>query len=133
MFPARAATVALTAFGVLALMLSITGIYGLASYSVSRRFREIGIRVAVGARPANILRSVLGRTGVLLGLGVVFGAAIGAVADKLLANIVYQASSRDPVVMLTSVVLMAVVGLLAACGPARRAITIDPVRALRQD
>jgi predicted permease len=131
MLPARAAAVALSAFGVLAVMLSVTGIYGLAAYSVSRRLREIGIRMAVGARPANVLRFVLGRITVMLAFGSAAGLGLGVAADRLLANIVYQASSRDPIVIGISVGLMGAVALLAASGPARKAVTIDPVRALR--
>jgi predicted permease len=132
-FPARAATVALAAFGVLAAMLAITGIYGLASYSVSRRVREIGIRMAVGARRAHVLRFVLGRTAVLLAAGSAVGVAAGAAASRLLANIVYQASPRDPLVIGAVTLTMVVIALASALGPARRAVSTDPVRALRQD
>jgi len=76
-FPARTATAALTAFGLLAVMLAITGIYGLGAYTVSRRVREIGVRVAVGAQPWQMLRSVMGRTGKLLLVGGSAGLAMG--------------------------------------------------------
>jgi ABC-type antimicrobial peptide transport system permease subunit len=97
--PMHAAAVALGAFGVLALMLSITGIYGLAAYTVSRRVREIGIRVAIGARPAQVLRLIFARTGVLVAIGAAAGLALGMAGANVLASIVYQASSRDPVVI----------------------------------
>ncbi len=131
--PMHAAIVALGAFGVLALMLSVTGIYGLASYTVSRRVREIGIRVAIGARPAQVLRLVFARTGALVIAGAAAGLALGAAGSGVLASIVYQASSRDPVVIGSAVLAIAAVALAAACGPARRALRIDPVQALRHD
>jgi predicted permease len=131
--PMHAAAIALSAFGVLALMLSITGIYGLAAYTVSRRGREIGIRMAIGARPAQVLRSVFGRIGKLVTAGALVGLALGFAGAGVLASIVYQASSRDPVVIAASVLSIAVVALAAAFGPARRAIRVDPVRSLRHD
>jgi ABC-type antimicrobial peptide transport system permease subunit len=131
--PMHAAAIALGAFGLLAIMLSVTGIYGLAAYTVSRRSREIGIRVAIGARPAQVLRLVFGRTGVLVFSGAAIGLALGAAAAKLMSSIVYQASSRDPVVLIAAVLGIALVALAAAFGPARRALRIDPVEALRAD
>jgi ABC-type antimicrobial peptide transport system permease subunit len=118
----HAAVVALGAFGVLALTLSITGIYGLSAFTVSRRVREIGIRVAIGARPAQVLRLIFARTGMLVAAGA-----------NVLASIVYQASSRDPVVIGAAVLAISAVGLAAACGPGRRALRIDPVQALRHE
>jgi predicted permease len=132
-YPARAATVALSAFGALALMLAVTGIYGLSAYTVSRRVREIGIRVAVGAQPWQVLRSILGRTGALLAAGSAAGLALGAVSTRLLASIVYQATPRDPLVLAAVAVTMAAVALGAAWAPARRAISVDPLRSLRHE
>ena len=131
--PMHAAVVALGAFGVLALMLSITGIYGLAAYTVSRRVREIGIRVAIGARPAQVLRLIFARTGVLVAIGAAAGLALGVGGANVLASIVYQASSRDPVVIGAAVLAISGVALAAAAGPARRALRIDPVQALRHE
>jgi ABC-type antimicrobial peptide transport system permease subunit len=131
--PMHAAVVALGAFGVLALMLSITGIYGLAAYTVSRRVREIGIRVAIGARPVQVLRLIFARAGVLVAAGATAGLVLGMAAAHVLASIVYQASPRDPVVIGASVLAIAGVGLAAALGPARRALRIDPVQALRHE
>jgi ABC-type antimicrobial peptide transport system permease subunit len=132
-FPARAATLALGVFGVLAIMLAATGIYGMAAYAISRRRREIGIRMAIGAPPRQILRVVLGRTSALLLAGSIAGFFLGLAAGPLLANVVYQASPSDPLVMVSVPLAMAVVALLAAWGPARRALKIDPVYALRQE
>ena len=131
--PMHAAAIALGAFGLLAIMLSVTGIYGLAAYTVSRRTREIGIRMAIGARPAQVLRLIFGRTGVLVSLGAAIGLILGTAAAKVLAGIIYQASSRDPVVLIAGVFLIAFIGLVAVYGPARRALRIDPVQALRAD
>lgn len=132
-FPSHAAAVALGAFGVLAIMLAVTGIYGLAAYSVSRRVREIGIRTAIGARPGQVLRFVLGRTATLLAAGSCAGLALGLAAGQALSSVVYQATGRDPVALLASAATLALIGLLATLGPARRALSIDPLNALRQD
>jgi predicted permease len=132
-FPARAATVALSVFGMLAIMLAATGIYGTAAYAISRRRREIGIRMAIGAQPRQILRVVLGRTFALLLAGSIAGFFLGLAADPLLASVVYQASPNDPWVMVAVPLAMAAVALLAASGPARRALKIDPIYALRQE
>jgi predicted permease len=132
-FPARAATIVLSVFGILAIVLAATGIYGIAAYAVSRRRREIGIRLAIGARPGQILKVVLGRTSALLLAGSIAGFGLGLAAGPLLARIVYQASPYDPVVMASVLGAMAIVALLAAAGPAARALRVDPVHALRQE
>jgi macrolide transport system ATP-binding/permease protein len=131
--PARAATLALGAFGVLALMLAITGIYGLAAYTVSRRVREIGIRIAVGARGWQVLWSVMGRIGVMLAAGSAAGLALGLASARLLASIVYQATPQDPWVLGGVGATMAVVALISAWIPARRAMSVDPIRSLRHE
>ncbi|HVT60520.1 MAG TPA: ADOP family duplicated permease [Thermoanaerobaculia bacterium] len=132
-FPARAATVALGAFGVLAIMLALTGIYGLAAYAVARRVREIGIRVAVGARPGQVLRLVLGRIAALLAAGSAAGLLLGLAAARLLGSVVYQASPRDPLILPAVALTMAAIALAAAAAPARRALAVDPVAALRHE
>ncbi|HXB73054.1 MAG TPA: ABC transporter permease [Candidatus Acidoferrales bacterium] len=132
-FPARTATAALTAFGLLAVMLAVTGIYGLAAYTVSRRVREIGVRVAVGAQPWQVLRSVMGRIGTLLLVGCCAGLAMGLASTRLLASIVYQATPRDPMVLGAVAATMALVALAAAWVPARRAVSVDPIRSLRHE
>jgi ABC-type antimicrobial peptide transport system permease subunit len=129
--PAWAATIALNAFGILAVMLATTGIYGLAAYSVSRRTREISIRSAIGARPSQILRSVVGRTGVVLAVGSLAGILLGLGASRVLQHVVYQATPRDPIVLVSAIAVMCGLGVSAAWVPARRALRIDPVRALR--
>jgi predicted permease len=131
--PAWAATIALNAFAALAAVLIATGVYGLAAYSVARRSREISIRVAVGARPIQVLKAVLGRTGTLMMVGASAGVALGVAASKVLSSVVYQASSSDPFVLLSAAVAITAIALAATWVPARRALRIDPVRALRED
>lgn len=128
--PMHAAVIALAAFGLLAIMLSITGIYGLSAYTVSRRKREIGIRIAVGARPAQVLRAIFTRLTRLVIAGAVAGLVLGAAGANILASIVYQATSRDPVVIAGAAVSIGLVALAVALGPARRALRIDPAQVL---
>jgi len=132
-FPARATTIALGVLGALAMMLAITGIFGMASYTVSKRMRELGIRVALGAQNQHVLRAALGRTVVLLEVGSVTGLVLGVAASRVLASIVYQASASDPLVILGVVSTMAFIGLLSAAIPARRALSAEPARLLRDE
>jgi predicted permease len=132
-FQARAAVWSLGAFGVLALMLAVTGIYGLSAYTVSRRVHEIGIRVAIGAQPRQVLRSVLGRMTMILTVGAVAGIAGGVACSTILAHVVQQAAPRDPLVLGGVAITMIVVALFSCWAPARRAISVDPVRSLRSD
>jgi len=131
--PVDAAVIALGAFGLLAIMLAITGIYGLSAYAVSRRVREIGIRMAIGARPSAVLKLVLGRTGMLVGFGCAVGLILGAAGTQVLAAVVYHATSRDPLVIGGTVLTMGLIGIAAVLGPARRALRVDPMQALRQE
>jgi ABC-type antimicrobial peptide transport system permease subunit len=133
LFPARAATIALGIFGILALMLAITGVFGLASYTVSKRLRELGIRVALGAPSHEVMRAALGRTTLLLVVGSSVGLLLGIAASRLLAMIVYQATALDPLVLLGVLVTMSLVGVISASLPARRALTINPVKLLREE
>ena len=111
--PARAATVALGVLGGLAMMLAVTGIFGLSSYTVSKRMREFGIRVALGARQAQVLRAALQRVAVLLAVGSIAGFGLGMAASKLLASIVYQATASDPLVILAAAIAMVGIGLIS--------------------
>jgi len=131
--PARAAAVALGAFGMLAIMLAATGIHGLVSYAVSRRTREIGIRMAIGARPMQILRVILGKTAALLLFGSLAGFALALGAGQVIASIVYEARPHDPLVMLSVWLAIALLGLLASWFPARCATRVDPMEALRYE
>jgi predicted permease len=132
-FPARAATIALGVLGGLAVMLAVTGIFGLASYTVSKRMRELGIRVALGAAQRQVLRAALQRTATLLAIGSVAGLALGIAAGKLLASIVYQAQASDPLVIAAVAATMAFIGLISAAIPAQRALSVDPARLLRDE
>ncbi len=133
LFAARAASIALGVLGVLGVMLAITGIFGMAAYSVSRRLRELGIRIALGAQRKQVLRAALGRVSKLLAFGSAAGLLLGVGATKLLSYIVYQASPRDPVVLGSVVLTMLVVGLVAAWIPAQRALAADPLILLREE
>ena len=134
LLPARAASLALGVLGGFGAMLSITGIFGMAAYSVSKRLRELGIRVALGAQRKEVLMAALGRAFKLLALGSAAGLIGGILASRVLAYIVYQATPRDPMVLLAGVVVsMALLGLLATWIPARRAMSIDPVILLREE
>lgn len=133
LFPARVATGALGIMGGLAAMLAVTGIFGMATYSVSKRMKELGIRVALGARPGRLMASALGRPLILLASGSAAGLVLGMVASRLLAQIVYQATSRDPLVFAGVMTMMTVLGLLAICIPAQRALRIHPAGLLREE
>ena len=132
-FPAHAAAVALSAFGVLAIMLAVTGIHGLVSYAVARRVREIGIRMAVGASPLQVLRLVLGRIAVLLIIGSAIGLALALATGQVLASVVYGASPRDPLLLAAVLVTIVLLGLFSSWAPTRRALRIDPMAALRYE
>jgi predicted permease len=133
LFPARAATAALGIMGLLAAMLATTGTFGVATYSVSKRMKELGIRVALGAARAELIRSALGRPLILLLSGSVAGMVLGMLASRLLAHIVYEATPRDPLVLGGTMLLMALLGLLATWIPARQSLSIDPARLLREE
>jgi predicted permease len=131
--PSRVAAVALSAFGALAIALAFTGINGMAAYAVSQRTREIGIRVALGARPGAVLRLVFGRTTKVLALGSLAGLAVALAAGRLLSNVVVTAIPAEPIVLLGTGAAMVLAGCLAALVPARRATSIDPLRAVKAD
>jgi len=133
LFPARAATVALGVMGLLAAMLAVTGIFGMAAYAVSRRKKELGIRMALGARKTQVMSAAVGRPMVLLGVGSVLGLLSGILASRLLEHIVYQANPRDPVVVGGAVLTMALLGIIASAIPARRALAIDPSNLMREE
>jgi predicted permease len=133
MFPARMASISLGVLGAMGAMLSITGIFGMAAYSVSKRLRELGIRIALGAKRKEVLRAALGRPLKLLAYGSAAGLILGILAAKVLAYIVYQATSRDPLVLAGVVLAMLFLGLLATWIPAQRALSVDPSILLREE
>jgi predicted permease len=133
LFPSRMATLSLGVLGVMGAVLSITGIFGMAAYSVSKRLKELGIRMALGARPREVLHTALGRAFKLLAIGSAAGLLLGILASRVLAFIVYQATPRDPLVLGGVVLAMALLGLLAAWIPAQRALSVDPMILLREE
>ena len=133
LFPARMATLSLGVLGVMGAMLSITGIFGMAAYSVSKRLRELGIRMALGAQRREVLQAALAPAFKLLTLGSAAGLLLGILASRVLALIVYQATPRDPLVLAGVVFAMALLGLLATWIPAQRALSIDPAILLREE
>lgn len=133
MFSARAATVALGVMGVLGAMLAVTGIFGMAAYNVSRRMKELGIRVALGARTKHVMSAAVGRPIVLLAAGSLVGLLFGMFANRFLGQIVYQADPRDPVVLAGAVLTMALLGLAASAIPALRALAVDPSKLMREE
>ncbi len=133
LLPSVAATVALGIMGALAAMLAVTGIFGMASYAVSKRLRELGVRVALGASRQQLLAAALGRPARLLMAGSAAGLLIGVLASRLLAHIVYQATSQDPVVLAGVVGSMALLGMVATWLPARRVLQVDPAALLREE
>jgi predicted permease len=133
LFSARAASVALGIMGLLAAMLAVTGIFGMAAYNVSRRMKELGIRVALGARTKHVMSAAVGRPIVLLGLGSLAGLLLGVFASRLLEQIVYQANPRDTVVIAGAVLTMALLGIAASAIPALRALAVDPSKLLREE
>ena len=133
LFPSRMAAVSLGVLGLMGGMLSITGIFGMAAYSVSKRLKELGLRVALGAQRKEVLQAALGRAFKLLAIGSGVGLVLGLLATKVLAFIVYQATPRDPVVLVGVVLAMAALGLLATWIPAQRALSVNPLILLRED
>jgi len=133
LFPARAASVTLCIMGLLATMLAATGIFGMAAYNVSRRMKELGIRVALGARTKHVMSTAVGRPIVLLVVGSLLGLLSGVLASRLLGHIVYQANPRDPVVVVGAVLTMAMLGIVASAIPALRALAVDPSKLLREE
>ena len=133
LFGSRMATASLGVMGVMGAMLSITGIFGMAAYSVSKRLKELGIRVALGAQRREVLQAALGRAFKLLAVGSVAGLVLGLLATRVLAYIVYQATPRDPLVLCGAVLAMALLGLLATWIPAQRALQVNPLVLLREE
>ena len=133
LFPSRIATVSLGILGMMGAVLAITGVFGMAAYSVSKRLKELGIRIAIGAKPSEVLQAALGRAFKLLAFGSAMGLLLGLLASRVLSFIVYQATSRDPLVVSGVVLAMFLLGLAATWIPARRALSLDPATLLREE
>lgn len=133
-FPNKIGAAMLGGLGVLGLVLASVGLYGVLSYAVSRRVHEIGVRMALGATPARVLRVVLGESMRVVGIGVAIGLALAMGATRPLASFLSsRVSVTDPVTLAAVVVVLGITGLAAAFVPARRALRVDPMTALRYE
>jgi len=133
LIPQRLAGAAAGVFGVIGLLLAAIGIYGVASYNVNQRVREIGIRVALGADARTVLAMILRQGAVLTGLGIAIGLAAGAIVAQVVRSLLFDISTLDPVTFGGGAALFIAVALLATIGPARRATRVDPMIALRAE
>jgi ABC-type antimicrobial peptide transport system permease subunit len=129
----RLIAVLASAFGILATLLAAIGLYGVLAFQVARRAREIGIRVALGARSGRIAGLVAREVGVLFAVGCAVGLAAGLSITHLLRSQLYGVSPQDPATFLVSVGLLSAVAMLASAAPAWRAAKTDPIRALRHE
>ncbi len=133
LFPARAVAIIVSVFGAIGIALAVTGMFGLTSGTVSRRLRDLGIRMALGARPFQIARVVLMRTGILLVTGSIVGFMLGYAVSKLIASIVYQTTTSMTWILTEVVATMFLTGGLATYLPIRRALSSRPIDLLRSE
>jgi ABC-type antimicrobial peptide transport system permease subunit len=129
----RAGAAMFSVFGVLALGLAVVGLYGVKAYSVARRTREIGIRMALGARPGTVLRMFLREGSVMLLCGLVLGLLLAAGTGKILSGLLYEVGALDPIAFTVAPTVLAAAALIATWLPARRATRISPMAALRTE
>jgi ABC-type antimicrobial peptide transport system permease subunit len=127
----RTGAMLFSVFGGLALLLAIVGVYGVKAYSVARRTREIGIRMALGAQPNGVQWMIVREGLMMLAGGVAIGLLLAALTGKLLAGMLYQVGALDPVAFSTAPVVLGVATLVATWLPARRATRVSPISALR--
>jgi putative ABC transport system permease protein len=120
-------------FAAAALSLAVVGIYGVVAFSVTRRTQEIGIRMALGAKRNNILRLVLGEGARMAAFGVLIGIGASLAITRLMSSLLFGVSAADPLTFVTLAVLLSVAALLASYIPARRAMRVDPMVALRYE
>jgi putative ABC transport system permease protein len=131
--PARLGAAAFAAFAGLALVLTLIGIYGVVRYAVSRRTREVAIRLAVGAAPTSLVRLLMGEGLTLVMIGSLLGMALGLALGRALEALLYGVAAVEPVSMFGAPVLLVAVGALAAFLPARRVSRVDPALTLRSE
>jgi ABC-type antimicrobial peptide transport system permease subunit len=129
--PLRITSAALSAMGILAVVLSALGLHALVAYATSRRTREIGIRVALGAGSGDVLRALMKRTAVVVAVSSVAGLALSFLAGRFLASLLY--ATPDPFANALATILLGVTAAVAALLPARRALSVEPLTALRYD
>jgi putative ABC transport system permease protein len=133
LYTERMAAALLTLFGLLALLLAAVGIYGVLSYAVTERRREMGIRLALGARPRDLLRLVVGQGMILTLIGLIIGVGASFALTRLIENLLFGVSPTDPLTFIVIPLLLAGVALLACWMPARRATRVDPLAALKYE
>jgi ABC-type antimicrobial peptide transport system permease subunit len=129
----RFQTCLLTVFAAIALFLALVGLYGLMAYSVSRRTRELGIRMALGAQRTDVMLLILKKAALLLAVGLVAGLACSWIATRAIKAFLFSVGEHDPATIFLVCILLAVCGLVAAWVPARRAASVDPMQALRTE
>jgi len=121
------------ALGILALVVAAIGVYSVVAYSVSQRTREMGIRIALGARTADVLSLVVGEGARTVAIGVLVGVLVSLAAGRLVATLLYGITAHDPAVLAGAAVVLMLVGMTASMVPSVRAAKVDPVVALRSD
>jgi putative ABC transport system permease protein len=131
--PERFQLMLLGSFAAIAILLAAAGVYGIMSYLVTRRTREIGIRMAMGARPADILRMVLSETGALVVLAIVGGLGGAWALTRYMRSMLYGVAALDATTFVVTSVLLSVTVLIASLGPTLRAVRVDPLSALREE
>ena len=130
--PARQVRSLLVLLGGLAMVLGVVGVYGVVSHFVTRRFRDLGIRMALGMRPARVAGHVVSRGAALVGAGILLGILAFLMVARLLASFLYEVGPADPTALLGATAVLLTAGLFAAYVPARRARRIDPAAVLRE-
>jgi putative ABC transport system permease protein len=133
LFPARVVAALLSSFGMLALFLSALGLFGVMSYAVSQRTREIGIRMALGADSTQIFKAVVGQGLLLTAIGGALGLLIASLCTRLMSSLLYGVSSLDPLTFTGMSLLLTIMAFLACSIPARKAMKVDPIIALRRE
>jgi ABC-type antimicrobial peptide transport system permease subunit len=131
--PWRVGTLIFTFFGALGLVLAAVGLYGVLSFLVAMRTRELGVRIALGAPLGSVLTLVLGQGARLIAIGIAVGLVVGAIATRLFASMMFGVSPLDPIVYAATALVLATIGMAAVYAPARRATRVDAVVALRAD